>query len=79
MKGNVYIVKTTENFWKLVVGLSHPKHSILVKMKGNEYKGTGAIQKVEVCLDHHEEKKTFSKWKEKNISLRVQEPFKNQE
>ena len=31
-------------------------------MKGNEYneyKGTGAIQKVEVCLGHHQKRKLF--------------------
>ena len=54
MKGNVFIVKTTENCQKAEVGLSHPKDSILVVMK-NEYiiKGTGAVQKAEVGLNHH--------------------------
>ena len=28
-------------------------------MKGNEYKGTGGIPKVEVCLDYHEKRKCF--------------------
>ena len=28
-----------------------------MEMKGKEYIGTGAIQKVEVCLDHDEKRK----------------------
>ena len=46
-----------ENFQKAVVGLRHPKNIILVEMKGTKYKGTGAVQKVEVCLDHHKKRK----------------------
>ena len=38
MKGNVYIVKTTENYRKAEVGLSHPKHNILVMMKACQKK-----------------------------------------
>ena len=53
MKGKVYIFKMTENIWKAVAGLSHLKNSIIKEMGRKEYIGTGAIQKVEVCLDHN--------------------------
>ena len=42
----------TENIWKAVAGLSHLKNNIIKEMKRKEYIRTGAIQKVEVCLDH---------------------------
>ena len=52
MKGNVYTFTMTENIWKAVVGLSHLRNDIIKKMARTEYIKTGAIQKVEVCLDH---------------------------
>ena len=52
MKGNIYTFTTTEQIWKGVVGLSHHRNDIIKKMAKTEYIETGAVQKVEVCLDH---------------------------
>ena len=50
MNRSKFIVKTTEKNQKVEVGLRHPKDSILVEMKGNEYlmESTGVFQKAEV-------------------------------